>query len=184
MKIVIGLIAAIVILGGLYVVTKDDVPADTSEEQMMENDSEMTSGEQFSGSFKELVMRAGDHQCSFSHVEESGSAEGIIYTSGDDFRIDSTAVVAGLSIESSVLKKDDMLYLWIDGFDNTKGVQSRWVDDLADVGDGVNVVSLSQEQKLDENEMIACTSYSADRQLFEVPSHISFEAVSDQVIRW
>jgi hypothetical protein len=196
MNWIIGaVVAAVVVIGGGYYIMSSgslsmesgvqvatgDVTGDGTGDAM-EQEADMVADKAtpklmekagFTGSWNDLVKRGGTYTCTVQHSSAVDISKGMVYVSGTDVRGDFTSLVNGASVESHMLKKGDMVYVWGGGMPQGVKVSATMMDggtgSTAMSGD---VVDSKQEYGWD------CVSGKPDASKFVMPSNIEFMDVS------
>lgn len=122
----------------------------------------------FTGSFFDLAARGGTYRCEVQSSGTNNSTTGVVHVAGTDIRGDFASLVSGKSVESHMLKKGDMMYVWGGGMEQgvmMKATAMQGQGSTATQGQGV-----SGTQDYGWN----CISESVDASKFVKPSSIDF----------
>lgn len=186
---IIGLvIAVVVVVGGGYVlmsggysmeeggvtvatgdVTGDGAEDTTAAKEMDKSTPKLMEKVSFTGSWMDLVKRGGTYVCEVDHSSAVDISSGMVYVSGTDVRGDFTSKTAAGTVQSSMLKKGDTVYVWGGGMEQGVMMKATMMEGTAagapTTGD---VVDMKQEYGWN------CTSAAPDASMFALPAGIEF----------
>lgn len=163
-KALIGLVAAVVVIGGgaWY------FSSHSSSEGTMGTESEgQTQGESGTLSFKELMMMAGSKKCEVTVNTPDAPATGTVYVSNGEVRSDVMAkpkAMGGKEIAAHMIKSGDYVYSWTDMM--PQGVKVKLTA----------AESAGASSGYDANAQVeySCAPWIADASMFAVPSSVTF----------
>jgi hypothetical protein len=92
-KIIIGIVALIVVIGGVQFFTRDKADS-------------------FSGTMFELFDRGGNWQCMWKQQTSDLNAQGIIFISGKKFKSDTKSSSGEISLDAHALSDGEFFYAW------------------------------------------------------------------------
>jgi hypothetical protein len=187
MQWIIGLVLAVVLVvgGGYYSMSggytmSEDVPTIAVGEPSPEGDTVAKEYDKatpklaekaaaFTGSFFDLATRGGTYTCTISSSGTNNSSTGTVYVSGTNVRGDFISTTAGKTVDSSMLKLDDKVYVWGGGM--TQGI----VMDAALTATGSDAPAMSGSgSEMKQEYGWDCTATGADASKFVKPSNIEF----------
>lgn len=189
MNWIIGLvIAAVVVVGGGYAymqstssteggvaIATGDVTGDGVEDTAQVTDKstpKLMESIPFSGSWNDLVKRGGTYVCEVNHSSTVDISSGSVYVSGTDVRGAFTSKTAAGVVESNMLKKGDMVYVWGGGMPQGLMMKASAMEGQSSTGTTGDVVD--QNQKYDWN----CNATAPDASMFALPAGIEFMDLS------
>lgn len=189
MNWIIGLIiAAVVVVGGGYAymqstssteggvaIATGDVTGDGVEDTAKVTDKstpKLMESIPFSGSWNDLVKRGGTYVCEVNHSSAVDISSGSVYVSGTDVRGAFTSKTAAGVVESNMLKKGDMVYVWGGGMPQGLMMKASAMEGQSSTGTTGDVVD--QNQKYDWN----CNATAPDATMFALPAGIEFMDLS------
>ena len=173
-KIVVGVIGAIVVLGGGYLLYARQTPTlEDSTEETTESATTPETATQFEGSFRDLAMRGGSYRCEIVHTVEANDAQssGVVYVDGSKVRSDFTTNVSGYGeMESHMITDGEWMYTWSPAM--PQGMKMR----VMAAGENLGVVTWDSGQYADMNQAynFDCDPWSADVSVFAPPTGITF----------
>ena len=181
-------VAALVILGGGYYVMSGGYSMSTDETARVGDmdgdgkpdtdvsDTDAPQGKAvtgaFTGSFFDLAARGGNYKCDVESAGTNNDTTGTVYVSGADLRGDFTIVTSGKTIESHMLKKDDMIYVWSSLM--PQGVSMKATAMMGQGSAATQGQGVSGTQSYGWN----CAATGTDASMFVVPGGIKFTDVS------
>ncbi len=166
---VLGIIAAVVIVGGTAAFFMMNQQPNTEGTEVAQNQATATDGA-FSGSLADLMGRGGDWQCTFNVENQVSKSSGTVYVSGEKLRGDFASRVPQLNqtIDSHMVQSGGYVYVWTSmtpqGFKTKSAIGTP---------DGTTAFN---DQGIDINQQYAytCTPWTADAALFELPAGVTF----------
>ena len=161
-KAIIGLVLAVVVIGGgaWYVSShKEAAPAEEAG-QAKEGTAEK-------GTLGALLALGGSLTCNVTMPTAGGESTGVIYISNGQVRSDVTAAVGGKQIAAHMIKNGDYFYSWTDAY--PQGVKVK-----------ITATSGSTNEAYDPNQEVqySCGAWIPDASKFEVPTTVTFMDVS------
>ncbi len=190
MQWIIGaVVAAVVILGGgLYVMNSGSLSmeADKVNVTAPELNEDVTGGDEkvsdkstpklmekasaFTGSFFDLAARGGNYTCTISSSGANNSTTGTVHVSGTNVRGDFITTTGGKTVDSSMLKLDNKVYVWGGGMP-----QGMVMDAATMSGTGSDAPAMSGGGETMQHEYgWDCVATGADASKFVKPSNIEF----------
>jgi hypothetical protein len=153
-KTIMGIIAAVVVIGGgaWYFSSKG-----TDTGMMASNGEEKKESNEGSGTFADLVGRAGSWQCHVKTNVENAPSEGTSYVAGGKVSADFTSTVAGKNITSHMISSDGYVYTWSDAY--PQGMKMKQPE-------GANPYTANVEY--------SCEGWAEDASKFVPPASVSF----------
>lgn len=128
----------------------------------------------FTGSWMDLVKRGGTYVCEVDHSSAVDISSGMVYVSGTDVRGDFSSKTAAGVVESSMLKKGDMVYVWGGGMPQGVKMQATMMEGSSGASTGTSGQAVDAKQEYGWN----CTPTAPDASKFVVPKTIEFMDVS------
>jgi len=173
-NIAIGIVVAVVVLGGgYYVMTQGSMPTTEGVQGNLNEAPIGTEAEagKFNGSFSELATRGGSWKCTVDTSTAESISSGVTYVSGGSMRADFTTSVQGFgNVESHVLVSGQDVYTWSSmmpqGIKTTLSAQAT--GGTATSGQGMDA---NTDYSYD------CQPWTADTALFVVPTNITFKTL-------
>jgi len=189
MNWIIGLVIAVaVVVGGGYAymhstssteggvaIATGDVTGDGVEDAAKGTDKstpKLMESIPFSGSWNDLVKRGGTYVCEVNHSSAVDISSGSVYVSGTDVRGAFTSKTAAGVVESNMLKKGDVVYVWGGGMPQGLMMKASAMEGQSSTGTTGDVVD--QNQKYDWN----CNATAPDASMFALPPGIEFMDLS------
>jgi hypothetical protein len=121
----------------------------------------------FSGSWNDLVKRGGTYVCEVNHSSAVDISSGTVHVSGTDVRGAFTSKTAAEVVESNLLKKGDVVYVWGGGMPQGIKMKASAMEGQSSTGTTGDV---DQNQKYDWN----CNATAPDASMFALPAGIEF----------
>jgi len=176
-KIAIGVLAALVVIGGGYYFLHGAKSPDGSKEAQgteQPADANSESGGAYTGSFADLAARGGNWKCTIDSKSDASAGQavssGTVYVSGKNVRGDfATAVPNYGSVQSHMIADGAYVYSWSSVM--PKGIKTAMA--AAPTGSGA-----PQGGGTNENTSYRydCEPSSADASLFTPPANVTFTA--------
>jgi hypothetical protein len=171
---IIGVVAAVVVLGGgYYVLNRPAVaPVTLGQEQPATTTSETVAAPgKFSGSLAELATRGGSWKCSVDSTTAQAVSTGVTYASGGKVRADFTTSVPSYgSVETHLIADGVDVYTWSPMM--PQGIKTK----MTAQGSGTGPTS-GQGVNTDTEYSYDCQPWTADATLFVVPTNVTFRAM-------
>ena len=162
MKIIIGLVAAVVVIGGgaWYVSSQksDNAALEGSMEQKEENAGEGTLGA--------LIARAGSWTCTVKTDIENAPSEGVAYIADGQIRADFTSTIQGKAVVSHMISADSYIHTWSDAY--PQGVKMKIPE--GDAAASTEYGGVSYDSHVDYD----CNPWIKDGSKFTPPSDVTF----------
>lgn len=173
-KAIVGLIAAIVVVGGAIWYfssgSGNQAPIEGSVEGAMENEG--------SGMLASLIARAGSWKCEVTSEIEAAPSQGTVYVSGGKMRGDFSSqpeALGGASVVSHMINTGEFIYTWSDAY--PQGMK------MAVPPEGSNVSSdPAASGGVDYQSQVhySCSPWAADESMFAPPAGVSFMELGDK----
>lgn len=163
MKIILGALAAIVVLGAGWMLFSSSSPTGGSET----HESATAESASFSGTLAELASRGGVFRCTVSQESDVATTEGVVLVDGGRVRGDFVSTVSaagGISVETHLIVKDGFTYTWTPIAPN--GFKARVADGA---GSGSAALSGSYADASQEYAY-ECAPWTVDESVFELPA--------------
>ncbi len=167
-KALLGIIAAVVVVGGgaWYLSTSKGTTEGAPTAGNENEEAETNAG---SGTFADLMMRAGSWKCTVTTTIEEAPSSGTVYVAGGKVRADfvsKPAALNGAEVASSMIQMDGYVYTWTDAF--PQGMKMK-------IPEGNNTQGSSQagvdySSKVDYD----CGAWSVDASMFTPPASVTF----------
>jgi len=122
------------------------------------------------GSIWGLFSKGKSLKCTFQKTGESVSQT--VYFSGKNFRMDFSGKQGEKVVESSMILKDDFVYLWT--ADSKQGM--KWPVNNEQTGDNKET---EWRKGLDDNLDYHCSAWLSDNSKFSPPTDVSFQDFSE-----
>jgi hypothetical protein len=172
-KILIGIVLALVVVGGGYALTRGGSPATQGDAAAETSASQ--SGE-FTGSIAELSGRGGDWKCTVDAQASVGGgaavSSGIVYVSGKRVRADFTSTVQGIGpVEAHLIADGTDVYSWSSLM--PQGIKTAMTESSPEESASTSGGGADQNQRYTYD----CQPAHADASLFAAPSDISFRTL-------
>ncbi len=163
-NLIIGVIAAVVVIGGgaWYMSTK--APGDTKE------GTEVSTEGAGSATFAEFIAMGGSRECDVTVDNEHAPATGVVFVSGADVRSDFVTrptTAGGSEITAHMLRTNGYVYTWTDAM--PQGVKIKETATMQSGEEGQSQ-GVSMESKVDYD----CRPWTPDASKFSVPANITF----------
>lgn len=161
-KAIIGLVLAIVVLGGgAWYVSSHKGAAPAEEAGQAEQ------GTSEKGTLGALLALGGSLTCNVTMPTAGGESTGVVYISNGQVRSDVVAAVGDKQMAAHMIKNGDYLYSWTDAY--PQGVKIKMTATTATSGQGY-----------DPNQEVqySCMPWVPDASKFEVPTTVTFMDVS------
>lgn len=185
MNWIIGaIVAAVIVVGGGYYLLSNSGSLSMDEGKAPITEADTTgdgvddavapagnTGSVFTGTWMDLAARGGTYTCTIA-VTGKAEAQGKVYVSGKNVRGDFTSLVSGKSVQSSVLKLGDTVYVWGGGM--PQGVMMSASASTGSAG----AETSGSGMKLDTSYQWDCAPSTTDASKFERPNGIDFIDVS------
>lgn len=199
--IAVVVVAALVVGGGLYLISAPNPAGDGGAAGTMLEGSEMPDNgmvggdaavgdkstpkllekSKFSGSWTDLVKLGGAYSCTIASTAMTGAGEadtsGTVYVAGTDLRGDFTSTVNGKVEETHMIRVGDLSYVWSSSL--PQGMVMTITGDGAKSGDTVGTSGMG----VDDNASYEwdCNPWSKDESKFAPPSNIEFMDLSSMM---
>lgn len=168
---IIGIVVAIVVVGGAYYVTQGGVSETASQTGEDTQAGETAQAGAFTGSVSELAARGGSWKCTVDASTAQSISSGVTYVSGGKVRGDFTTNVQGYgSVESHMIADGTDVYTWSSAM--PQGIKTK----MMATGQGGTATS---GRGVDANTAYSydCQPWVADATLLIPPANITFTAV-------
>lgn len=174
MKALWIILGVAVVGGGIYFATKskdvDMVKDDNASQGMVEEEKDTTNTKQ---TFKELAMRNGSSECTFTMDVANSSSTGTVYVSNGNVRGNFSSTAGGKTYNSHMILKDQKdMYVWMDG--STTGFKMS-IDAAAQTAQ--DKTSVDPNAPYDFN----CKNWNTDMSVFVLPSGVTFTSMADMM---
>lgn len=171
---VIGIVVAVVVVGGGYYVLSRPAgaPVTLDQEQALATTTETsTASGRFTGSLVELVARGGSWKCSVDSTTAQAVSSGVTYVSGGKVRADFTTNVPSYgSVETHLVADGTDVYTWSSMM--PQGIKTK----MTAQGSGAGPTS-GQGVSADTKYSYDCQPWTGDAALFVVPANVTFRAM-------
>jgi|CXWL01.1.fsa_nt_gi hypothetical protein len=165
-NVLIGLVALIVVVGGgAWLLSSKGADA---PEGATSDTQEVSEG---SGSFGEMIARAGSWTCTVSTFVEAAPSEGTTYISNGMIRADFTSrpqALGGQEVSSHMIQADGYIYTWSDMAPS--GMKMLIPKDQQAVAGGDAVGTVGADAQVE----YSCLPWTLDSTKFVPPSTVSF----------
>ncbi len=167
-KAVIGIIAAVVVLGAIFFATRGNNSSDVASDSSSADSASGASME--NTTIKSLIAGEGSRKCTFKTTEAGVESSGTVYAGGGKMRGDFTSTIEGKETMSHMIYDGTTSYIWMDG--QATGFKMAL--------DAEQTASAEQNQSVDVNKNYEfdCDSWSVDNSKFEVPGNVEFSDFS------
>jgi hypothetical protein len=171
-KTLIGVIVALLVLGGvIYVLTADrNKSADTTQSTSQVQTASESGGNkmdeaQSPRSIKDLFGSKSSQKCTFKDANNSVT----VYVSSGNTRSDFTSTEGNKTVTGHMILTGETYAMWTDG--NNQGFKMPVSTALSGTAN-----TPGTEGSLDVNQKVdyACSGWSADNDMFVLPSNINF----------
>lgn len=166
-------IAAVVVVGGGYYAmhggyTMSNEPTQKQAEAQNEAAQKLASGA-FTGSWNDLVQRGGNYTCEITQDSAVASTGGTVYVSGTDVRGEFSSVTPAGTVQSFMLKKADMMYVWGGGM--PQGIIMK-----VDAQPAQAATTGTSGEGVDQNQSYSwnCSATGVNAASFELPPDVKF----------
>lgn len=170
MKWIIGLVAIVVVAGGVsaYVLFAN---SDESDDSAV---TKSTSSEQ--ASLNALFARGKNLKCTYDYTDEDGNqSSGTAYFSGENKMYGEFTNVSGdQTYKANVIRSGDTQYVW------ERGTSEGYKSNVSN-SDKESQTQKSDEYDPDKDYEFTCSSWRVDTSKFTPPSSVTFQDISAKV---
>lgn len=167
MKAILGVIAAVIVIGGgaWYVSSQNGGSANVEGgmEEKKENAGQGTIGE--------LIARAGSWICTVTVDMEEAPSDGVTFIADGMVRADFTSTIDGKAVTSHMISADGYVHTWSDAY--PQGVKMKIPEGQATTDSTVGGVSADSRVDYD------CQPWAKDSSKFVPPSDVSFMVMGE-----
>jgi len=176
--LIVAIIAALAIGGGVYVVKKNkakvstednvDTQANANADANANANANLGVNAKAKGSFRSLMALGKNTECSFTSVNDSVTSSGTVYiTASGNMRGDYTTTTSSGTQTSSMILKDGYSYVW-------SGSQGAKMN-MASLGNSASAGAQAQQSvDLDSQVDYDCKDWSVDQSKFTLPTNVNF----------
>ncbi len=161
---------AIVVVGGYVLITKKNTDTTTaSDTATVQEGSAMPNGKKMA--FAEFIKKGGSYECSVTQNVQNIASNGHVFIDGERIRGEFTTSVAGQTIDSSMITKDGMAYVWSSMA--PMGMKMPVVKNQNDTS--AQPMSGSYSFNAEQIGDYDCNEWKVDESKFALPSGITFQ---------
>ena len=183
MKALVGIIAAIVVVGGGYFIFSgqdkiaEDGTTEKTESVTEESLDSSQDDEDFTGSITGLLKRGKSVTCTFEQVQEEANVSGTVYISKDqrmrgDFKMTSAGFGA---FDMSMIRDGEYMYSWGGPLGETQGTKIKLTES------GEPTTKSEKGADFDQDFTYSCKRWNVDNGKFELPKTVTFQDLSEQM---
>lgn len=172
-KTIIGIIAAIVIVGGggYWFASQNGNGSDTAG-MPVPNENATEQERTVSGSLADIWKQGGNYMCTVSVTDPNAVSSGTVYIAGDRIRGDFTSQTQGQSVQSSMIRMGGMVYTWTNLY--PQGFKTPSIDTSDPFGGSGDAGSVPAGAGYD------CDPWTPDESKFELPPGVTFMSLPGQ----
>lgn len=167
------LILGVVASGIYYFTSNNEYIRDSNQEIKEESVVTQDQPESKKMAFSEFIKQDGSYECTVSSPDDFGS-NGKAFISGGEIRGDFTTIAEGISVNSSVLVKNDFTYVWSDMFPQAA---IKVANVKTTEGSGSSEMSGTYVWDTDKVGDYDCSPWTLDTTKFIIPTKITFKLI-------
>lgn len=181
-KTLIGIMAAVVVIGGGYFVITKNKDSKVNEQQIVVDNvseqstqtSQTTNSPAKKMAFAEFIKKGGAYKCTVNQSINNVDTKGVTYISGGMIRGEYATKVQNFNVETTLIVRDGYTYTWTSMAPNM-GFKSKVVANTSGNTDTsmTSSYSFNAEKIGDYN----CEVWAADQNKFIIPVNITFREV-------
>lgn len=175
-KIIISVLLAGAVIGGVYFLRSDKV----SENQIQDQEqiqNEQSQDSQVSGkkmAFADFVKQGGSYECTVNQYVAGTETSGKTYISGGMIRGEFQTSVQGLNITTNMIVRDGFTYTW-SSMAPTMGYKAP----IAEGAEGDTSTGMSGTYSFNAEQIgdYDCSPWTADLSKFTLPAGVNFQEI-------
>jgi len=162
-------IAVFIILGaaGAYLFNANRGQEQTPQQQATKE--EIPDKSTIGTSLVDLLQSDESMQCNFNYDDKENSTAGVIYIHNQRLRADISTLIDGVDSDISMVRKDNLNYIWGSPFPQNKGLMFE--TDLEDLETNEQFQNyFDAEKQINYN----CSAWTVEETAFETPDDVEF----------